>query len=112
MLENRKEKYDIVISNPPYISEEEEIEPIVRENEPHLALYAKEKGLYFYRKILSNISKNLKNQFLIAFEIGCTQKEEIIKIANTYLNNIQIICQKDLQNRDRMLFIISNSLIK
>ena len=112
MLENRKEKYDIVISNPPYISEEEEIEPIVRENEPHLALYAKEKGLYFYRKILSNISKNLKNQFLIAFEIGCTQKEEIIKIANTYLNNIQIICQKDLQNRDRMLFIICNSLIK
>ena len=112
MLENRKEKYYIVISNPPYISEEEEIEPIVRENEPHLALYAKEKGLYFYRKILSNISKNLKNQFLIAFEIGCTQKEEIIKIANTYLNNIQIICQKDLQNRDRMLFIISNSLIK
>lgn len=112
MLENRKEKYDIVISNPPYISEEEEIEPIVRENEPYLALYAKEKGLYFYRKILSNISKNLKNQFLIAFEIGCTQKEEIIKIANTYLKNIQIICQKDLQNRDRMLFIISNSLIK
>ena len=73
------------------------------------------------KKVYISIEKFLKcfitdifsdNQFLIAFEIGCTQKEEIIKIANTYLNNIQIICQKDLQNRDRMLFIISNSLIK
>lgn len=112
MLENKTDKYDIIISNPPYIGEQEEIEKIVKENEPHIALYAKENGLYFYKKILSTISKNLKEEFLIAFEIGCTQKEEIKKMADKYLKDIQIICQKDLQNRDRMLFIISKSLIK
>lgn len=112
MLENITDEYDIIISNPPYIREDEEIENIVKENEPSLALYAKDNGLYFYKQILSTVEKNLKEKFLIAFEIGCNQKEDIIKIANNYLKDIEIFCQKDLQNRDRMLFIISNNLIK
>ena len=52
MLKNLEEKYDIIISNPPYIKENEPIEEIVKNNEPHLALYAGIDGLDCYRKIL------------------------------------------------------------
>ena len=48
MFQNITNKYDIIISNPPYIKTTEEIEEIVKNNEPHLALYADNNGLYFY----------------------------------------------------------------
>lgn len=111
MLTNIKEKYDVIISNPPYIKYNEEIEDIVKNNEPHLALYAKDDGLYFYKKILCNIKSNLKEHFLIAFEIGYKQKDSIVNIINEYLQDVEIICKKDLQQRDRMIFIISKNLI-
>ena len=95
MLDDVNDKFDIIISNPPYISENEEIESIVRDNEPHLALYAPDDGLYFYEKILSTCSKNLNSLFLIAFEIGMTQKDRIIEIANKYLKKIMMIIFSD-----------------
>jgi len=107
MLEDITEKYDVIISNPPYIKNNEKIDDLVKDNEPHLALYAGDDGLDCYKKILSNVSKNLKDNFLIAFEIGYDQKEDIKKLANEYLENIDIICKKDLQNRDRMIFIMN-----
>ena len=82
MLEGINNKYDVIISNPPYISYNEEIMDIVKNNEPHIALYAENNGLYFYEKILRTCKKNLNKNFLIAFEIGCNQKEDIIKIIN------------------------------
>ena len=81
MLENINEKYDVIISNPPYIKTEEEIEDIVKNNEPHLALYAGVDGLDCYKKILKEAPNNVKDTFLIAFEIGYTQKEDIIHLA-------------------------------
>ncbi len=111
MLNNIDKKYDVVISNPPYIREDEEIEEIVKKNEPHIALYAKENGLEFYNQILSTVKKNLKEKFIIAFEIGMEQKEAVTLLANKYLNDITVIAKKDMQDRDRMIFIISNNLI-
>ena len=105
MLENINNKYDVVVSNPPYIRNDEEIEDIVRDNEPRIALFGGEDGLLFYRKILSDINKNLKDDYLIAFEIGDLQKESIVKIIKEYLPNANIDCLKDLSNRDRMIFI-------
>lgn len=52
------DKFDVVISNPPYISKDEEIMDIVYKNEPHQALFADNKGLYYYEEILKNI-KNI-----------------------------------------------------
>lgn len=104
-LNNIETKYDVIISNPPYIKTNEEIEDIVKNNEPHLALYAGIDGLDCYKKILSNIQKNLKDKYLIAFEIGYTQKEEIIKLVQEILTDANIDTYKDLQDRDRMIFI-------
>lgn len=100
-------KYDVIISNPPYISKSEKIEDIVKNNEPSTALYADDDGLYFYDKILSTCKNNLNDKFLIAFEIGMTQKNKIINIVNNYFDNVVIECKKDLSLKDRMIFIYS-----
>ena len=55
ILKNVQGKFDIIISNPPYIAKDEVIDDLVKDNEPHLALYAEEDGLYFYRNILENV---------------------------------------------------------
>lgn len=104
-LNNIDKKYDVIISNPPYIKTTETIEDIVKNNEPHLALYAGEDGLDCYRKILNDIKKNLKEQALIAFEIGESQGEAVSKLISKYLKNIEIEVKKDMQGRDRMVFI-------
>jgi len=107
-FEQIQKKYDVIISNPPYIKDTEEIEEIVKENEPHLALYAGKDGLDCYEKILKNASNYMKDKCIIAFEIGNTQAEDIKKIANHYLQNIRIEIKQDLSKRDRMLFVFKN----
>ena len=108
MLKPLNKKYDVIISNPPYISYNEEIMDIVKSNEPHLALYAEDNGLYFYNKILEGASKYLKDKSLLAFEIGYTQGREIISTAKKYFPQAKILLEKDLQNRDRFIFILNN----
>ena len=105
---NINKKYDVIISNPPYIKTNEEIEDIVRDNEPHLALYAGEKGLDCYEKILMSISNYMKDRCLIAFEIGYEQRDDIINLINKYLDNVKIEVKKDLSEKDRMIFIFKN----
>lgn len=105
MLENINEKYDIIISNPPYIKEDEEIQDIVKNNEPHLALYAGKDGLDCYKKILKEAPNHVNKNFLIAFEIGETQADDIILLAKQSFPQATIISKKDMQNRDRMIFI-------
>jgi release factor glutamine methyltransferase len=100
-----KGKYDVIISNPPYIREDEQIMDIVKNNEPHLALYAKDNGLYFYKEILKEATKYLKDKYLIAFEIGEEQGQDIIKIAKEYLPESKVILEKDLRHFDRFVFI-------
>lgn len=99
------EKYDIIVSNPPYIRENEKIEQIVKDNEPSIALYGGADGLLYYKRIIKDIKSYLKEDFFIAFEIGCQQAEDIIRIANEYLDNVNITKKQDLSERDRMIFI-------
>lgn len=108
MLKPLTKKYDIIISNPPYIDPSEKIEDKVKNYEPHLALYAKDNGLYFYKSILKEVKNYIKEKSLLAFEIGSSQGEAIKKIASCYfpLENIKV--EKDLQGRDRFLFIKGN----
>ena len=100
-----EKKYDVIISNPPYIGEDEKIMDIVSNNEPHIALYASFDGLYFYEQIISNCKLYLKDQFLIAFEIGWQQADRITKIINKYLSDVQISVEQDYSGKDRFIFI-------
>lgn len=101
-------KYDVIISNPPYIRYDEEIMEMVKNNEPHLALYADNNGLEFYEKILENSKKYLNKKSLIAFEIGEEQGNDIIDMALKYYPDSIIKLEKDLQNRDRFIFVFNN----
>lgn len=105
LLEPLSKKYDVIISNPPYIAYDEEIMDIVKNNEPHIALYASNNGLYYYEEILKNVYKYINNNGLIAFEIGYNQGEEIKKLASKYLNKYDFEIKKDMPGKDRMVFI-------
>lgn len=105
ILKNVTNKYDIIISNPPYISKNEQIDTLVYNNEPHIALFAPNDGLYFYEQILKEIKPYLKDKHLIAFEIGMSQANEISNIINKYLPNSKISVEKDLTGKDRYIFI-------
>lgn len=105
MLKNINGKYDVIISNPPYIMEEEQIELKVKNNEPHIALYGGKDGLKYYREILSTAKKNLNDKYLIAFEIGWQQKDAIISIAKEFFDNSTIECFQDMSQKDRIILI-------
>ena len=104
---NVDDKYDCIISNPPYIREDETIMDVVSNNEPHLALYAKDNGLYFYKKIINESDKYLKDKFIIAFEIGEEQGLDVMNIAKEKYPNAKILLEKDMQHLDRFVFIIN-----
>ena len=105
----KEKKYDVIISNPPYIRYDEEIMEIVKDYEPHLALYAEDNGLYFYKKIIDNIPYITKDKYLICFEIGYLQGTEIVDYAKKQLGNINISVEKDYSNKDRFIFITNES---
>lgn len=98
-------KVDILASNPPYLREDEEVEDIVKNNEPHLALYAKNNGLEFYESMLKNAKQVLNDKYLIAFEIGKTQGEDIKALALKYLGNVNVEIKKDLSGKNRFVFV-------
>lgn len=107
MLEPLNKKYDLIISNPPYIAYDEEIMDIVKNNEPNIALYAKDDGLFFYKEIIKNSKRYLKEKNLLAFEIGQTQGEKLKDYALKYFPNSKVLIEKDLTGCDRFLFIIN-----
>lgn len=96
-------KFDIIVSNPPYIKTEviEELNKDVRQ-EPKLALDGGEDGLKFYRAITENAYKYLNNDGYLCLEIGENQKEEVMELLKS--NNYQdIYCKKDLAGNDRVI---------
>lgn len=98
-------KVDIIVSNPPYIKEDEQIEDIVKNNEPSLALYAKNNGLEFYENILKDANKVLNDKYLIAFEIGETLGDGIKALVLKYLGNVNVEIKKDLSDKNRFIFV-------
>lgn len=107
LFANVNQNFDCIISNPPYIRRDEEIMDIVKNNEPHLALYADDEGLYFYKEIIKSASKFLNEKFVIGFEIGEEQGNDIVNIAKNEFPNAKVILEKDLQHLDRFVFIIN-----
>lgn len=96
-------KYDIVVSNPPYIESKtiRALEPTVRDFEPSLALDGGEDGLMFYRAIINNIETCLKKEGMLFLEIGYNQAEAVLNELNGKFRNICVI--KDLSGHDRII---------
>lgn len=106
MLEPLKgRKFDIFVSNPPYIPTEEDVMPLVKDNEPNLALFGGTDGMKFYRIILSGVRPLLKERAILAFEHGYDKKEEMLRLAETYFPHCRAEVLKDLEGKDRMTFI-------
>lgn len=109
MLKSVNDKFDVIISNPPYIKNNtKEIDNIVKKYEPSLALYGGYDGLKYYKEILKTCKKNLNDKSIIAFEIGYDLKEDIINIIKEYFKDSKIICKKDYNDLDRYIFILNN----
>ena len=99
-----QEKYDIIVSNPPYIKREV-LNTLDREvkKEPRLALDGGEDGLDFYRKIIDQAYNYLKYSGYICLEIGYDQKEAVFKIIEDKKQYINTSCIKDLYDNDRVI---------
>ncbi|ATP56380.1 protein-(glutamine-N5) methyltransferase, release factor-specific [Pedobacter ginsengisoli] len=99
------EKYDVIVSNPPYITMEEQktMHINVLENEPHLALFvSNEKPLIFYQAIAEFALSNLKDNGLLFFEINeHLGKETVQMLSDKSFVNIEL--KKDIQGKDRMI---------
>ena len=106
IFNNIADKFDIIVSNPPYIDRKDEVtmQDNVLKYDPHLALFAEEEGMYFYRKIIEQANDYLNENGVMFFEIGYDQKEKIIKLAD--MNGYSAEVYKDINGRDRMAFLV------
>lgn len=103
-----KKKFDLIISNPPYIESEviEGLEPEVKDHEPRLALDGGTDGLNFYRKIAQEAAAYLKKDGVLMMEIGCEQKDAVKEILRQTGEYERIIGLTDLTGRDRIVAAI------
>lgn len=108
-LDSRNKKYDIIVSNPPYIKKKDldTLEKQVK-NEPILALDGGEDGMYFYDKILDEARNYLNKNSLVIFEIGYDELEDIIEVIKKYDEYSFKECKKDLAGLDRVVVIAYN----
>lgn len=100
-------KYDIIVSNPPYISEtdREEVGLNVLTSEPHLALFAVEDGYAVYRKIAENAQKHLTEKGKIYLEIGYKQGKYVKKLFESAFPKMRIRVLQDQFGKDRMVVV-------
>ena len=99
-------KFDIIVSNPPYIPRVEEVDSLVKDNEPNIALFGGNDGLKFYRIIINDAVKIAKENFILAFEHGYNKNSEIEELILAKFPNAKVIHKKDMQGKDRMTFAI------
>lgn len=99
-------KFDILVSNPPYIPDDEYVEPLVLDNEPNIALFGGNKGMKFYQEIFENAKKVLKEKAIMAFEHSHKTRLEMLELANTYFPEANSFVIKDLNGKDRFLIVL------
>ncbi len=102
-----KEKFDVIVSNPPYIplKDKKFVDSVVYKNEPHKALFVEDDPLIFYKKILSFSTNCLNKKGRVYFEINDIYKDDMKKYLDLFYSNIKYEFVKDMQNKYRFLFL-------
>ncbi len=103
-------RFDILVSNPPYIPEDEYVEDMVKKNEPNVALFGGVDGMHFYEIILSQAHHILKEKNIILFEHSHSKKKKMIALANRYFPNGKVEVIQDLNGKDRFTIIVNEKI--
>ena len=100
------EKWDVVLSNPPYIAFDDmkEMSDVVVDHEPHSALFAEENGLILYRKLAEQLPMLMNKPALIGLEIGYTQGQAVANLFKNSFPQAQVSVLKDINGKDRIVF--------
>lgn len=106
LLQNVEGKFDIIVCNPPYIENEDNIDRQVYEYEPLLALIAKP-GYIFYERILKDVSNYLKDRYIVGFEIEEDMENKLTELIKQYLPNSHFSFYKDICDKTRFVIIVS-----
>lgn len=98
-------KFDVIISNPPYIAydDEDEVGVNVLVSEPHLALFADEDGFAIYRRIIEGASSHLTENGKLYFEIGYKQGDGMRRLLAQHFPEKRVRVLQDIFGKDRMV---------
>lgn len=107
VLDDVTQSFDVIVSNPPYISELEKslMDESVLRYEPHLALFARQNGLAIYDKLLQQAQCRLADNGLIVLEIGFQQSAAVTQLAKRYFPKKDVQTIKDYSGLDRIIVI-------
>lgn len=97
---------DIIVSNPPYIAETDtlQLDSVVRDHEPHLALFGGTDGLSVYRRLIEQIPAVLNNPGFIALEVGVGQSRQVASlIEDTFSGTATVLIKKDINGKERIV---------
>lgn len=110
LFENISGTFDIIVSNPPYISpdDKDEVGLNVLASEPHVALFAEEDGLAIYRNIIEQAGQFLTNNGKIYFEIGYKQGQQVSDLLHQHFPEKNVRVLKDQFGQDRKVVADDN----
>ncbi|EAF5658680.1 peptide chain release factor N(5)-glutamine methyltransferase [Listeria innocua] len=111
-FKQNNERFDMIVANPPYISEAEkaEMSDYVLKNEPFIALFAENDGLAIYERFVDNLKYVLNPSFWVGVEIGYTQGERVKQLFEKSYPHATVLIHKDINSKDRYV-TCSNILV-
>lgn len=111
-FKQNNERFDMIVANPPYISEAEkaEMSDYVLKNEPFIALFAENDGLAMYERFVDNLKYVLNPSFWVGVEIGYTQGERVKQLFEKSYPHATVLIHKDINSKDRYV-TCSNILV-
>lgn len=111
-FKQNNERFDMIVANPPYISEAEkaEMSDYVLKNEPSIALFAENDGLAIYERFVDNLKYVLNPSFWVGVEIGYTQGERVKQLFEKSYPHATVLIHKDINSKDRYV-TCSNMLV-